>query len=198
MQLPQALHMLESKTLNLGDTVYWKDKSEVAVFQRYVKARGVDRVLALCFTTTRETSHHWDCYASGTAGICIVFRKGKLLEAFKKHKGLKHGLVKYELIRNLPHKVKGKVHRWPFYKRSAFSDEKEYRIVYSDTGCKDPIGVKFTYDCIDAIYCSPWLSDDVLKSVKGILRKIVGQDHSFRINRTTVLENKEWIESFVP
>ena len=197
MQLPQALHMLSKGFLNLGNTVYWQDKSEVALFEKYRREKKLQRVLALCFTEAPETSHHWNIYAGGTAGVCIEFDKAGLVAAFDRDKHrLRHGRVDYVKI-NDASKFRGKVDQWPFVKRLPFKDEKEYRVIYNDHDGVDIFELGFDLKHVNRIQLSPWISRNVWESVEELIRQIPGCSE-MNIYRTTILENRRWIDSFEP
>lgn len=194
MYLPQALHMLSTQRLNLGDTQYWEDRSEAAIFEKYRIKKQLKGVLALCFTQSPETNHHWSVYARGVAGVCIEFDRAGLIGAFNRSRRVRHDTVDYVLI-NDALGYGDRVDRWPFLKRMPFRDENEYRVIYDD-----PDGIKFfelTFDVanINQIHLSPWIRRNVFESVELLIRSIPGCQN-LKISRTTLLENQRWIDSF--
>jgi hypothetical protein len=197
MQLPQALHILSKRCLNLGNTRYWEDRSEAAIFEKYRIEKKLKGVLALCFTESPETNHHWKIYADGVSGVCIEFDKAGLIKAFNRAKErLQHGSVEYVKIKDADNYC-GRIDRWPFVKRLPFKDEKEYRVIYDD-----PDGIKFfelgfELHYVNQIHLSPWIQRNVYESIEALIRGIPGCD-DMQISRTTLLENQRWIDSFVP
>ncbi len=196
MQLPQALHMLSKRFLNLGDTRYWEDRSEAAIFERYRIEKKLKGVLALCFTESPETNHHWKIYADGVSGVCIEFDKAGLIKEFDRDKRLLHGSVDYVKIENADG-YRGKIDRWPFVKRLPFKDEKEYRVIYNDADGIKIFELGFDLNHINRIHLSPWILRNVYESVEALIRGIPGCS-GLRISRTTLLENQRWINSFTP
>ncbi len=196
MQLPQALHILSTQRLNLGNTRFWEDRSEAAIFEKYCIQKKIKGVLALCFTQTPERYHHWKIYGEGVSGICIEFDKANLIDSVNRSKRLRHGSVEYVTISDASD-YRGKIDRWPFIKRIPFQDEDEYRVIYDD-----PDGVKFfefSFDLksINSVHFSPWIQRNVLESVEEIVREMPGCAE-LNISQTTLLENRRWIGSFEP
>ena len=194
MQLPQALHMLSQKLLNLGDTRYWEDRSEAALFEKYRLKKDLEGVLALCFTEAPETNHHWKIYAGGVSGICIEFDKAGLIKAFDRDKRLSHGSVDYLKIVDAP-KYSPQVDRWPFVKRLPFSDEKEYRVIYNDVDGIKFFELGFDIQYVNAIHLNPWIQRNVLESITELILSIPGCEN-LKISRTGILESRRWIDSF--
>ena len=194
MQLPQALHMLSKQSLNLGDTRFWEDRSEAAIFEKYRINKNLKTVLALCFTEAPETSHHWKIYASGVSGVCIEFDKAGLLNAFRRDKRLMHGSVDYVKINDASF-YRGAVDRWPFVKRYPFRDEKEYRIIYNDEDGIKFFELGFNLKFVNHIHLSPWIQRNVFESIEELIRGIP-DCKNLKISRTTILENQRWIDSF--
>jgi len=194
MQLPQALHILSQQLLNLGDTRYWQDRSEVAIFEKYRDAKKLKGVLALCFTEAPETHHQWAIYAQGVSGVCIEFDKAGLLKAFNRDPRLRHGNVDYVKVRDAS-AYRGRVDEWPFVKRIQFRDEREYRVIYNDEDGIRFFELGFSLKFVNRIHLSPWIQENVLESNIELIRRIPGCEN-LTISRTTVLENRSWIRSF--
>lgn len=86
-------------------------------------------MLALCFTRSTETYHHWRVFAGGSGGVCISFDRDGLLAAVKKRPGVRARAVRYlklNQIRDDPPAVRDP----PFLKRYPFEKEEEFRLLY--------------------------------------------------------------------
>lgn len=148
-------------------------------------------VLALCFAEASETYHHWRVFSHGSDGTCIEFDKDKLLATFIGNAKVKSGSVSYPTIIEMkgitPH-----VAQLPFLKRYPYQDEKEFRIVYTDS---DQVTEAKEFDidlgAITKINLSPWLPLPLSKSVVSSLRAIDGCSR-LKIYRSTLVENENW------
>jgi hypothetical protein len=131
-------------------------------------------VLALCFTQAAERYQHWRVFASGSGGVCISFKRAKLLEAVTQVPGLRQGKVRYLKLdqgRNGRHSVDD----LPFLKRYPFQDEKEYRMIWeSAEDGKTAYDVPIALSCVDRVTLSPWLHKALSKHVKELLHSIDG------------------------
>jgi hypothetical protein len=74
---------LKEKKITLLDPRSWDDSNDSYYLKLYQEKKGLQSVLALCFTRASETYHHWRIFADGSSGVCISFRRDKLLDAVK-------------------------------------------------------------------------------------------------------------------
>jgi hypothetical protein len=148
-------------------------------------------VLALCFTYSPETYHHWRVFAHGSGGVCITFDKNGLLTALTKQEGISYGDVQYSQIASLREKPPF-VEHLPFLKRKPYEPELEFRVVYECTNEeKKFLDVPIPLSCVERITLSPWLKKNIADSVRGLLRTVPGCS-SKSITRTTLINNEQF------
>jgi len=81
-----------------------------------------ETLLAFCFNVRREQFHYWKCFADGPSGVCIEFRRQKLLAAIKGKENFRRGPVDYREIDDVE-KITPPVKEWAFSKRITYRDE---------------------------------------------------------------------------
>ena len=194
--LAAVIHLLKNRQITLLDPMNWDDKNDAFFMKTYKKRKKAKTVLALCFAEGSERYHHWKAFCDGSDGISINFEKNQLLSMFGKDTKIEHGYVKYSYIQEMEKSLEGSqlnVSELPFLKRSVYRDEKEYRVIYTDT--KGPTKEFKNYDIdlcwIKRIRLSPWIPEPLAESVKEILRSIAGCKR-LKIYRSTVIENEKW------
>ena len=152
---------------------------------------NLQTVLAICFSSKRETFHHWKVFSSGPSGACIEFDKELLLRSFAYLKGFRSKEVTYRLVKDVE-KKKPQMDTWPFLKRKPFEDEGEFRIIYeSRTDTARIKHVSIDLHCIRRITLSPWMPDSIATSVIGVLRTIP-HCRNMDVYRSSLLENSRW------
>ena len=189
--LPILFDMLANKKITLLDPTSWEDRNDSFYVERYREKKQFKTVLALCFTTKRETFHQWKVFAGNSSGVCIRFSDDKLMACFDHNHKIRTGYVAYRLMRDLEHNPPT-VDELPFIKRRQYEDEAEFRILYEDR--KKELQTKaFVIDlkCIDRITLSPWLPPNVAKTVKNVIWQMPGCS-TMNIIRTGVIENRMW------
>src|SRR2546425_2552095 len=128
-ELPALIYLLRERKLTLLDPQSWDDRNDSHYLELYRQKKKLKSILALCFTQTHETYHHWRVFAGGSSGVCIRFKRSELIRATKVQKGLRRGPVKYlKLSQHLSRKLE--VEDLPFLKRFAFQHENEFRMIY--------------------------------------------------------------------
>jgi hypothetical protein len=191
--LPVLLDFLERKKLVLLDPKSWDDKNDTEVILAYKEKKGIEKLFALCFTHDYETIHHWKTFANGSSGCCIEFDADKLIQIFKKAK-LRHGIVEYKKIKEAtPNSFK--LNQMPFIKRKPYECEQEYRIIWEGTTDENVFELDVPLDTINKITISQQMPEQVFITIKNLLKKTF-DDPEKRISRSTIYENKRWINSF--
>jgi hypothetical protein len=187
--LPVVLHILSTKSITLLESTHWEDRNDAYYLERYQKERDLNTLLAACFSTKRETFHHWKVFASGSSGVCVEFRTDKFLRHFQNREGISFRRVFYSLIKD---NINPPVRKWPFLKRHAYKDEGEFRIIYEHEHEHDQAkSFEIDLGCIDKITLSPWLPVSIEKSVTDTIRGIEGCG-KIKVNRSTLLESRKW------
>lgn len=189
--LPVLLDALFHKRITLLSPEAWEDRNDSYYIERYKQEKKFKTVLALCFTTKRETFHHWKIFSNGSSGVCIEFNKELLLKGLTEKKGFRLGPVTYKYIKEVQ-ADKPALKDWPFLKRKPFEDEGEFRIIYENAITEEKTKeIPFDIGCIRNITLSPWLPESVAKTVIAIIKSTEGCNN-IRVIRSTLIENATW------
>jgi len=188
------LEYLHTKKLNLVSPETWRDRNDVYFMNLYRELQGGGKNFALCFTQGVEAHHFWDISAEGVGGVAIEFDGDSLLEAAS-GAGVIGRAVKYEKIQELRGGEDLNIEDLPFTKRFPFKDENEFRLFFwtkDSEICKRPTySFSVPFHCVTQIRLSPTLPDSVKSSIKDVIRHLAG-NHSFKINKSTLLENPQF------
>lgn len=189
--LPSALYLLTERKITLLDPASWDDSNDSHYLRLYKERRRLKSVLALCFTQSAETYHHWRIFSSGASGVCLCFKRPRLLAAIESQSSLLHRNVQYRTLTEMRRR-KPKIAELPFLKRVAFEAEAEFRIVYQSSANDRPsFDVAIPLNCIDRIVVSPWMPKALYPKVKATLHAIKGCS-SLEVTRSTLIGNEEW------
>jgi hypothetical protein len=181
--------MLLHKRITLLSPDNWEDKNDAYYLRQYKKKMKYKTVLACCFSTCPETFHHWKVFASGPSGVCIEFDKAKLLDAVYEVEGIASRKVEYLLIKE---NVKRNVRDWPFLKRNAFHDEREFRIIYKDADVKKEfLSIPIELSCINKITVNPWVHKSLADSTITAIRKLLPSSRII-VHPSNLIENELW------
>jgi hypothetical protein len=191
--LPSLIQILSNRQLTLLDPSSWDDKNDSFFLTTYKEKKNLKSALALCFTTSPETYHHWRIFSPGSAGICIHFNGPSLETALHKAPNVKFKKINYikvdELRKNAP-----TTNTLPFIKRYPFHPEKEYRALWeSKEQSLTSLDIPIELSSITRITLSPWLHPSLQKNIKVALKQIDGCS-SIRMWRSTLTENAAWKE----
>jgi hypothetical protein len=192
--VPSLLHLLQNKKITLLSPATWDDKNDAFFMSQYKQRKKLKSVLALCFTLAYETYHHWRVFTHGSDGVCIRFKRDKLLPAFKPIANVRAEEVKYERI-DVLQKHKPPVDDLPFLKRLPYKPEREFRLVYSDTK-KEVEAQAFDIDltCIDRVQLSPWMPKSLAEAVEVTINSIP-DCANIKVKQSTLLETEKWKNS---
>lgn len=190
-QLPSLLYMLSKQVLTLLDPNSWDDKNDSYFLEQYKKKYNLATVLALCFSKTQETYHHWSIFANGSAGVCVQFKRDILIKAIHEKAGVQYGEVRYPTLSTLG-KRRLKAEKLPFTKRHPYMHESEWRIVYvSEMDSKLAHDISIPINSIDRIILSPWLPKAHMAHVKDTVLAI-RNCANLKIVRSTLISNERW------
>lgn len=188
--LLNLIDMLYRKQIVLLDSSKWEDKNDAYYIDRYKEKLNLKSVLVLCFTTERETFHHWKVFAGSPSGVCIRF-KMNFLRQLRMDRNILIDDVKYRLIKTLKRNPP-KPEELPFLKRKPFKDEKELRIIYKDDTNVMPIKyININLESIDKVILSPWMHDSVVESVVNTIKNIDGCS-KIMIEKNNLVNNNDW------
>lgn len=189
--VPALIYLLTHRAITLLDPKSWDDTNDAHYLSVYKEEKSLKTVLAVCFTEAPETYHHWRVFAGGSSGVCITFKRKKLLEVLKRTSGVRPGSVDYMTLDEMREK-KILVKQLPFIKRQGFQDECEFRIIYESKRTswttKD---IKIPLTSIEKITLSPWIPKALAKSVGNTIHSIKGCD-KIQVVRSTLVGNIEW------
>lgn len=189
--LPMLLDLLMTRQFTLRTPELWEDRNDAFYLDRYKDRKALKVLLAVCFTTTRETFHHWKCFSNGSSGVCIEFRKANLLKEVEKNRGFRHGPVAYKFVDEVK-KNHPELKAWPFLKRWPFRDEREFRIIYESVDPADKTtGFAFSLASIRRITVSPWLARPVADNVISVIRSLP-DCADLAVVKSGLLENTAW------
>ena len=183
--------ILSARKITLLDPETWDDQNDSHYLTQYRDKKNLQSVLALCFTQTGETYHHWRVFANGPSGVCIRFDRSILLKAVMKQKDVRMDEVTYRKLRQL-RREKIRISDLPFLKRYPFEDEKEFRIIHESNNEKLPnLDIPIPLSCITRITLSPWLHRALSPNLKTMLKLLPDCSH-MDIARSTLISNQEW------
>lgn len=191
--IPSLIYLLQNKSITLLNPASWDDTNDSHALSIYKEKRKLKSLLALCFTETVETYHHWHVFAGGSGGACIVFNRKLLLDAFDEYVGIRHKKVEYKTILEIGGGVT--VNELPFVKRAGFIDEDEFRVIWENTTeAHNTVDLEIPLNAIDTIYLNPWLAPALVETAITTLRAIPGCSN-IKIFRSTLVGNKKWKEA---
>ncbi|MCC6279946.1 MAG: hypothetical protein IT262_05065 [Saprospiraceae bacterium] len=188
-QLPQLLHILQTRTITFLSPMIWDDKNDSYFIEKYKKDKGIKSVLALCMTNSAATYHHWHVFAGNISGVRIEFHEPAFRE-WANSIGADFQKVNY-LKLDKADQNKIPLENLPFTKRFAFRDEGEVRLIVNEDIDLTAKSFPFDYSLIKEIVLSPWLPEELYTSVESAIR-MVSQGATFNIRRTTMLANGKW------
>ncbi|MCW5548780.1 MAG: hypothetical protein KIT44_07435 [Opitutaceae bacterium] len=189
--LPFLLDLLKTGRLELRRPESWEDENDAHYLERYQEVKKLKTLRALCFTAGRERFHHWKCFADGSGGVCIEFRRSALISTIRHDGRFRFGSVQYERIDRVA-TTRPPVDKWPFLKRLPFEDEKEFRVIFEESSSDDADAViDVEKAAIRKVTLSPWLPKNVEKSVKEVIRSMEGCEE-LDVSRSSLLQSAKW------
>jgi hypothetical protein len=189
--LPALLHLLASKQITLLDPKTWDDKNDSHFMTIYKEKKKLKSLLALCFSQSPETYHHWRVFSNGPAGVCIVFGRNSLLEDFRREPKVSTRAMTYFTMTEARKRV-FQLDELPFIKRYGYKPEKEFRAVYvSPTEELPSLNIPIRLASIRSISLSPWMHSSLSKSTVSAIRSITGCE-KLKVSRSTLISNEQW------
>jgi hypothetical protein len=195
--LPVLLDLLQRKKLTLLDPKLWDDRNDAEVLLEYKKRKKIKNIFAACFSHGDETVHHWKTFSNGTSGCVIEFDAVKLFALIDAVPHIIHKKVIYKKISE----IEGKeatiaIDEMPFIKRWPYRCEEEYRIIVESNNSTDTFfEIDIPLDIIKRITISQQMPEPIYATIKSYLKGLRGNPES-RISRSTLYENKRWINRF--
>jgi hypothetical protein len=189
--LPALIHLLKTESITFLDPSSWDDKNDAYFMNLYKEKNGLSTLLAICCSMESETYHHWRIFSSGPSGVCISFKRQTLVEGLAANESVRSGEVRYLKIKDLK-MAHTEIAEMPFLKRAPYSPEHEFRFVYESKSTKLPfLSYPIRLNCIDRIYLSPWMPEQVAMAVRETLKEFKNVA-GIPITRSTLIRNDQW------
>ena len=191
--LPSLIHILKSQRLTLLDPMTWDDKNDSSFVTLYREKSKLASVLALCFTRSQETYHHWRIFAPTSSGVRITLDERLLRNSVNGVEGLQMKEVEYVKISDIRGTELSR-DRLPFIKRHPYRQESEVRLLWeSRTEERLSYTLPIDLNAITQVTLSPWLHPELVDSVRSSLKSIDGCN-KLKVYRTTLISNDEWLK----
>ena len=186
--LASLLALLQDRELTLLSPAFWEDRNDAFYMSQYKTRKNLKTLLALCFSESDETYHHWRVFTHGADGVCIHFKREDLLKSLP---GLGAGKITYRKITDLP-RFKPRLEQLPFLKRQPFGDECEFRLIYEDPVQEmETKAFSIPLRVIARVTLNPWLPPPLSSAVKSAIKSTPGCS-ALKVYQTTLLENETW------
>jgi len=196
MKLEHLERTLQDKNLHLGNPDKdWPDRNDSKCINMYSSQKNQSfPILGTCLTEASDRFHFWHIFGEKEKGVCLWFRKDKLIEDVQGDASLIFGNVQYKTTKDL---IGVKAHQVPFIKRSQYEDEREFRILRISPANKTPIDkFSFSPSSLERIYLNPWLSTEGYKSeASKITRLLKNEINHVKLMQNRSLEKNEWLEA---
>ena len=186
--LASLLALLQDRKLTLLSPAFWEDRNDAFYMSQYKTRKNLKTLLALCFSESDETYHHWRVFTHGADGVCIHFKREDLLKSLP---GFGAGKITYRKITDLP-RFKPRLEQLPFLKRQPFGDECEFRLIYEDPVQEmETKAFSIPLRVIARVTLNPWLPRPLSSAVKSAIKSTPGCS-ALKVYQTTLLENETW------
>lgn len=190
--LAGAIHLLQNRTITLLNPATWDDKNDAYFMSEYKRLKKAMTVNAICFAECAETYHHWRVFSHGADGVCLIFKKAELLSTFENDSRISSRPVEYKMIAELNRMRSLSVNDLPFFKRTQFRDEKEYRVVYTDINeSEEYTEYNIELDWIKQVVVSPWVSKPLADAISATLKSIKGCS-KLSVVRSELVSTEAW------
>lgn len=183
--------------LPLRNPENWEDVNDKKTITAYKTKKRLNRLYAACFTGILDAYHHWKLYANKPESVCIQFPCDYLRNLADRSEKVMFRAVQYIPIYKLCD-YHDKVDMWPFLKRLPYSQEVEYRLVYSDDqgSQTNEFMIELPLESIKSIRINPWLHEDEQDAmVTEVLDLVESSRHDIPVSKTGVIHSKRWVEA---
>lgn len=114
--------MLVRRRLTLIGFDHWADANDRRALELHRDKLRYGFVGAMCLTIASETFHHWQIFAQGESGVCVVLDRLALERSLADLPNFIAGPVEYVQLNAINGIDAGDIHRLPFLKRYRFHD----------------------------------------------------------------------------
>lgn len=170
---------------------YWTDKNDLHYVNLFKKSLKKKSAYFFCATRSQETFHHWKVFGKQQKAACIQFKRDKLERAVKSNNCSFHA-VEYLKIEQLNDLKTKDLNRLAYMKRIGYSDENEYRIIY--TSCsrqKASKVISIPHECISTIIINPFVSANKAANYIEELKSFSGKN-SIKFRKSTLTDSARW------
>lgn len=183
--------------ITLLDPATWDDQNDRSFIEACRKKLEAKMIYALCFSSARQTYHHWRVFAPGDHGVCITFKGKELLEATNGSDELEFRPIQYKSASALENELPLSADTLKFTKHLRYSDEKEWRLTYTDkVGISSNPSILFDTKVVARVTISPWLAKPLVDTFKSVIRELPG-GKKLDIRRSTLVDLQSWKEMAV-
>ena len=186
-----ALDTLVNRRITFLSPSTWADRNDRDLMAHYAASAPGRSVFAYCMAEGKETAHHWQAFADRGSGACIVFDKGRFVEAVSTDPSVRHGAVAYVNWRDL-HLARPS-DQLPFIKRQVYRAEREYRLIARPDANHDGASyeVPIPPNCITSICLSGEVPTPHFETFKRVVQAIP-ECKSLRLRHSGLLQNPRW------
>lgn len=185
-------HMLLNKKLTLLDPQGWDDRNDAYFIEAYREHIDAKKIYGLCFTESRQKYHHWSVFASGSDGVCISFHGQALIDSISNAGDFEFEKVRYTGTKKEMENVPLSDHQLKFTKHHRYSDEQEWRLIYTDNdGLNENPTVPFCIRDIYRITISPWLAKPLVTSLRTLIKEMPDCS-KVQVRRSTLVNYQDW------
>lgn len=189
--IPSAIDIVRSRAITLLSPTTWDDRNDRYMMATYKRVTRLKTLLALCFSQVGETYHHWRVFTPGSAGVCIEFYRDELIEQVDRVPSISYAPVDYLLIEELD-AAKIAVKDLPFIKRTGFSDEQEFRIVYTSARTDLPTkSVPVKIETIRRVVLNPWLPEVLAEGLCEMFQLVAGEA-PIEVTHSALIDSPSW------
>jgi len=189
--LPALIDILVRRQITLLSYRSWLDSNDRRALQLYQEALHYGFVGAMCLTRAGETFHHWQIFAPGDAGVCIVFDRRRFEATFLERPHFLAGPVDYVQLGEIADVDARDIHRLPFLKRYGFRDEREFRLLGYTVEERQALSAKIDTDLIRHVVLSPFAHPNLVESSRAALRSITAWEH-LDVRHSRLTDNQTW------
>ncbi|WP_294300982.1 DUF2971 domain-containing protein [uncultured Sphingomonas sp.] len=189
--LPVLIDMLVREQITILGYNHWVDANDRRGLELYQDKLRFGFVGAMCLTMASETFHHWQIFAQGESGVCIVFDRGRLEAALRDREHFIAKPVDYVQLNAIGDIDPTDIHRLPFLKRYGFRDEREYRLLAFAAEQHSSMAVRLTPDLIQRVVFSPFTHPNIVASLKIALRSLPVW-RGLSVGRSHLTANETW------
>lgn len=189
--LPALIDVLVRQQITLLSYRNWVDGNDRRALQIYQETLNYGFVGAMCLTQAAETFHHWQIFAPGDAGACIVFDRRRFESAVVGKAHLLAGPVEYVQLNQVGALDAEDIHRLPFIKRYGFRDEREYRLLGYSVEERAALPLPITRDMIRYVVMSPFAHANLVASTTAALRGLPGWEE-LSVRHSSLTDNQTW------